>query len=87
MLLSGTQGKPGIGKKTFPQCPQCITISELTLRLFNEQNSTRFSLAELNSTLFSLYGYVLSCTDKKENQIFIIYKEIKSGAVAKSYSI
>jgi hypothetical protein len=26
------------------------------------------------------------CTDnKKENQIFLIYKEIQSGAVAKSY--
>jgi hypothetical protein len=24
-------------------------------------------------------------TDKKENQIFLIYKEIPSGAVAKSY--
>jgi hypothetical protein len=26
-----------------------------------------------------------ACTDKKENQIFLIYKEIQSGAVAKSY--
>jgi hypothetical protein len=25
------------------------------------------------------------CTDKKENEIFIIYKEIQMGAVAKSY--
>jgi hypothetical protein len=25
------------------------------------------------------------CTDKKENQIFLIYREIQSGAVAKSY--
>jgi hypothetical protein len=25
------------------------------------------------------------CTDKKENQIFLIYREIESGAVAKSY--
>jgi hypothetical protein len=29
--------------------------------------------------LFSTY------TDKKENQIFLIYQEIQSGAVAKSY--
>jgi hypothetical protein len=29
-------------------------------------------------------GYTV-CTDKKENQIFLIYKEIQSGAVAKSY--
>ncbi len=27
----------------------------------------------------------LFCTDKKENQIFLIYKEIQSGVVAKSY--
>ncbi len=27
----------------------------------------------------------VSYTDKKENQIFLIYKEIQSGAVAKSY--
>jgi hypothetical protein len=25
------------------------------------------------------------CTDKKENQILLIYKEIQNGAVAKSY--
>ncbi len=25
------------------------------------------------------------CTDKKETKIFLIYKEIQSGAVAKSY--
>jgi hypothetical protein len=25
------------------------------------------------------------CTDKKANKIFLIYKEIQSGAVAKSY--
>jgi hypothetical protein len=31
-----------------------------------------------------LLGYTVY-TDKKENQIFLIYKEIPSGAVAKSY--
>jgi hypothetical protein len=25
------------------------------------------------------------CTDKKENQIFLIYKEIQMGSVSKSY--
>ncbi len=29
--------------------------------------------------------FSLLYTDKKENQIFLIYKEIQSGAVAKSY--
>ncbi len=27
----------------------------------------------------------MACTDKKENLIFLIYKKIQSGAVAKSY--
>jgi hypothetical protein len=27
----------------------------------------------------------LICTDKEENQIFLIYKEIQIGAVTKSY--
>jgi hypothetical protein len=27
------------------------------------------------------------CIDKKENQIYLIYKEIQNGAVAKSYMI
>ncbi len=36
---------------------------------------------------FLLSIFVLYCvlTDKKENLIFLIYKEIQSGAVAKSY--
>ena len=41
-------------------------------------------------TDFEVFEYfILSlrsvCTDKKENQIFLKYKEIQSGAVAKSY--
>jgi hypothetical protein len=42
-----------------------------------------YTLLEGNSPTtclrFGLY------TDKKENQIFLIYKEIQNGAVAKSY--
>jgi hypothetical protein len=30
-------------------------------------------------------GVDIRYTDKKENQIFLIYREIQSGAVAKSY--
>jgi hypothetical protein len=41
------------------------------------------------TTKTKLYGQRFICTilytDKKENQIFLIYKEIQSGAVAKSY--
>jgi hypothetical protein len=33
--------------------------------------------------LQSLFG--APCAEKKENQIFLIYMEIQSGAVAKSY--
>ncbi len=32
-----------------------------------------------------LLPWEISCTDEKENQIFLIYKEIPNGAVAKSY--
>jgi hypothetical protein len=31
------------------------------------------------------YRHPFSFTDKKEKKIFLIYKEIQSGAVAKSY--
>jgi hypothetical protein len=37
------------------------------------------------STVRPNYKLNCVCTDKKENQIFLIYKEIQSGAVAKSY--
>jgi hypothetical protein len=33
-----------------------------------------------------LFTYSTTYTDKKENIIFLIYKEIQSGAVAKSYT-
>jgi hypothetical protein len=33
----------------------------------------------------SLFVFYSVLTDKKENKIFLIYKEIQSGAVAKSY--
>ncbi len=32
-----------------------------------------------------LFMYTGQYTDKKENKIFLIYKEIQNGAVAKSY--
>ncbi len=27
----------------------------------------------------------VACTDKKENQIFLVYKEIQNGSIAKSF--
>jgi len=38
-----------------------------------------------SSYLLSANNNGAPCTDKKEKQIFLIYKEIQSGAVAKSY--
>ncbi len=35
--------------------------------------------------IFTPKNYLIRYTDKKENQIFLIYKEIQKGAVAKSY--
>jgi hypothetical protein len=45
-------------------------------------------VADVHALLASILLSLLSCcryTDKKENKIFLIYKEIQSGAVAKSY--
>jgi hypothetical protein len=39
----------------------------------------------LNITIKIAFHKSVGCTDKKENQIFLIYKDILSGAVAKSY--
>jgi hypothetical protein len=52
--------------------------------------SHAYTLLCLLSPLKAVYILVLfhscpRCTDKKENQIFLIYKEIQRGAVAKSY--
>jgi hypothetical protein len=38
----------------------------------------------LDDHVFSLKTDMDAATDKKENQIFLIHKEIQSGAVAKS---
>ncbi len=35
--------------------------------------------------MFEQFCSIHFCTDKKENQIFLIFKEIQRGAVAKSY--
>jgi hypothetical protein len=37
------------------------------------------------SSLLQYLHIKAPCTDKKENQIFLIYREIQNGAVAKSY--
>jgi hypothetical protein len=57
---------------------------------FHLKRSISFHLLQ-NYLPSILIGTVLSpqlkfyCTDKKENQIFLIYKEIQNGAFAKSY--
>jgi hypothetical protein len=35
--------------------------------------------------IYDRHSHLAKCTDKKENQIFLIFKEIQNGAVAKSY--
>jgi hypothetical protein len=42
-------------------------------------------LFENSSTGLQKNGLKAAYTDKKENQTFLIYKEIPNGAVAKSY--
>ena len=38
-----------------------------------------------NKIFFVQFSNTMHCTEKKENKIFLIYKEFQSGAVAKSY--
>jgi hypothetical protein len=42
-------------------------------------------LTGVSNTTLLCYRKISRHSDKKENQIFLIYKEIQSGAVAKSY--
>ncbi len=39
----------------------------------------------MKAALLDYLRHFLACTDKKENKIFLIYKEIQTGAVVKSY--
>ncbi len=52
--------------------------------MFHGQQSTNNSHWGSNTTLLC-YRKIRRHTYKKDNQIFLIYKEIQSGAVAKSY--
>jgi hypothetical protein len=62
-----------------------------TFRKFGpKRRSTRLSPKAVLSHTFQGSQYtaptgLFTCTDKKENQIFLIYKELQSGAVANSY--
>ncbi len=44
-----------------------------------------FSCDEILENEKNTEPIICVCTDKKENQIFLTFKEIKNGAVAKSY--
>jgi hypothetical protein len=46
---------------------------------------TIFSYLSKSHTLFHIFTNLPSYTDKKEKKIFLIYKEIQNGAVAKLY--
>jgi hypothetical protein len=49
-----------------------ILVGRVSRKLYTEQQGY-------------LSNIIKHYTDKKENKIFLIYKEIQSGAVAKSY--
>jgi hypothetical protein len=64
-------------------CRWCVAVS-LRRRNFSNRDSTISStLAARKSARLS--GMMHAYTDKKENEILIIYKEIQMGSVAKSY--
>ncbi len=49
---------------------------------------TLFNVGTSRSEWFGAHRTILiEYTDKKENQIFLIYKKIQNGAVAKSYMV
>ncbi len=53
--------------------------------LFKLARMSKTSPAFLDSFTLTHYQFVCAHTDKKENKISLIYKEIQMGAVAKSY--
>jgi hypothetical protein len=59
----------------------CIAGASLPIHMMGEV-SRETKRDELGLIVFNLLS-----TDKKENQIFLIYKEIQSGAFAKSYKL
>jgi hypothetical protein len=67
------------GQRTEDEDPR---TSEEQRRTAAEQPANKVAF---KSIFFSKQSHSLPCTDKKENQIFLIYKEIHSGSVAKSY--
>ncbi len=52
---------------------------------FWDKTSTEFAVAAWFLCRWLPWERIEYFTDKKENQIFLIYKEIQNGAVAKSY--
>ncbi len=54
---------------------------------FPKNNPSRALALDSARNLYHVLDFLLEggigCTDKKENQIFLIYKKIQSGAVAK----
>ncbi len=72
-VLCGFNSQQGPSLCSLSASTPCCTV-------FNSTTSMS-TYATVDAFLTSLYLR----TDKKENQIFLIYKEIQSGAVAKSY--
>ncbi len=59
-------------------CPQTYRVNFIP----EKGSGTALTLCFLRTEFVGVGG---GCTDKKENEIFLIYKEIQKGAVAKSY--
>ncbi len=69
-----------INLETLPHIWLC-TRSHLNFLIYEENLVFLFNSVLLRVLFYSIQEY----TDKKENQSFLIYKEMQSGAVAKSY--
>jgi hypothetical protein len=64
-----------------PEFPPSSSGLKLPLAGGDDANILLYDDAQLWVTLLSIVLY----TDKKENKIFLLYKDIQYGAVAKSY--
>ncbi len=62
-----------------------LLAMQYTFIHFEDSGLQNIRKKQANYTFLFVFLTVWCYTDKKENQIFLIYKEIQSGAVAKSY--
>jgi hypothetical protein len=68
-----------------PSTPSLHPVGALQLQPLHLQHSVCPHVGQVRVSQEGNILYMYTRTDKKENQIFLIYKEIQNGAVAKSY--